>query len=193
MDYTKQIKSYYKTLKDTIDSLNYESINEAMNAIDEAYERGGRIYICGNGGSAATASHFTNDFNKGISEYVDKKYNFVCLNDNYATVMAIANDISYDDVFSFQLDGRVTDKDLLIAISGSGNSKNIIKAVDKAHEYGCKVLGISGFNGGKLKQLSDYSMHVNIENMLITEDIHMTFDHMMFTVFLATKTNAGGN
>jgi D-sedoheptulose 7-phosphate isomerase len=187
MDYKKQMKDYYKIVIDTINNLNYEEINTAMNAIDEVYERGGSIYICGNGGSAATASHYTNDFNKGISEYVDKKYRFVCLNDNFATVMAIANDISYDEVFSFQLNGRITKNDMLIAISGSGNSKNIIRAVEEAQKNGTKVLGMSGYRGGKLREMADYHMHVDIENMMVVEDVHMTFDHMMFSVFLASK------
>ena len=189
MDYKKRIRDYYSKLVQTIDALNIDEINLAMNAIDDVYNWGGNIYICGNGGSAATASHYTNDFNKGISEYVDKKYKFLCLNDNIATIMAIANDISYEDVFSFQLDGRITKDDLLVAISGSGNSKNIIKAVEKAHERGATVIGISGYDGGKLKKISDYSMHVNVDNMQVVEDVHMTFDHMMFKVFLESKLN----
>jgi len=182
-NYTSEIKTYYATLTKTIKALNTNELSDAMNAVMRTYERGGTIYTCGNGGSASTASHFANDFNKGVSLHLQKKFKFYCLNDNIATVMAIANDISYDDVFSVQLDGRMTKNDLLIAISGSGNSKNIIKAVEYAKSIGAKVIGISGYDGGKLKQLADYKMHVEINDMQITEDIHMTFDHMIMKIF----------
>ena len=189
MDYKQDIKNYYQLVIETINNLNLDEINTAMNAIDAIYEKGGNIYICGNGGSASTASHFTNDFNKGISEYSEKKYKFLCLNDNIPTMLAVANDISYEDIFSFQLDGRINKDDLLIAISGSGNSKNIIKAVDVAHKHGAKVVAISGFKGGKLREMSDFHMHADIENMMVSEDIHMTFCHMMYTIFKNRKTD----
>lgn len=183
INFTEAIKRYYEREKEIIDSLNYEEINLAMNQIYETYSNGGNIYICGNGGSAATASHFQNDFNKGISEYIDKKFNFVCLNDNIATIMAIANDISYDEIFRFQLKNKIKSNDLFIGISGSGNSKNVLLAAEYAKEQGIKVIGITGYNGGKLKEISDYSMHAEIMDMQVTEDIHMTFDHMMMKIF----------
>jgi len=187
-DFKKDINEYYATLIETINNLDTEEINKAINCIEAAYEREANIYVCGNGGSAATASHMQNDFNKGVSEYTEKKFRFVCLNDNVATLMAIANDISYDDVFSFQLKNKIKPTDVLIAISGSGNSKNIIKAVDYAREVGAKIIGISGYDGGKLKQLSDYNVHVDINDMQIAEDVHMTFVHMMMKVFMNTLT-----
>lgn len=183
MNFKDAIKEYYEREKKVIDNLNYDEINEAMNAIYETYKNGGNIYICGNGGSASTASHFQNDFNKGISEYVENKFRFICLNDNVATLMAIANDIGYEEVFRFQIRNKITDKDLFIGISGSGNSKNVINAVEYAKQQGTKIIGITGYNGGKLKQLADYRMHVDIMDMQVTEDIHMTFDHMMMKIF----------
>ena len=110
----------------------------------------------------------------------------VCLCDNFATVMAIANDISYDEVFRFQLRGNLKKDDLVIGISGSGNSANVINAVEYAKEVGAKVVGLSGYKGGKLKELADYHMHVPVEDMQVAEDIHMTFDHMMYRVLAAT-------
>ena len=154
-----------------------------MNAIYETYKNQGTIYICGNGGSASTASHFQNDFNKGISEYIDNKFRFYCLNDNVATLMAIANDIGYEEVFRFQITNKITDKDLFIGISGSGNSKNVLNAAEYAKEKGAKVVGITGYTGGKLKELADYRMHVDECDMQIDEDLHMTFDHMMMKIF----------
>lgn len=183
MDFKNAIKEYYEREIRVINNLNLDEINEAMNAIYETYKNQGTIYICGNGGSASTASHFQNDFNKGISEYVDNKFRFYCLNDNVATLMAIANDIGYEEVFRFQITNKITDKDLFIGISGSGNSKNVLNAAEYAKEKGAKVIGITGYKGGKLKDLADYKMHVDECDMQIDEDIHMTFDHMMMKIF----------
>lgn len=196
MDFKVAIKEYYDRLIKVIDSLDHDEMNTSMNVILDTYKNKGTIYICGNGGSAATASHFQNDFNKGISEYVDNKFNFYCLNDNVATMMAIANDIGYEEVFRFQLVNKISKNDLLMAISGSGNSKNILNAVDYAKSQGVKVVGLTGYNGGKLKELSDYHMHVDENDMQIVEDVHMTFDHMMMKIFynyLVHNQNTGNN
>ena len=182
-NFKNAIKEYYEREINVINNLNLDEINGAMNAIYETYQNNGTIYVCGNGGSASTASHMQNDFNKGISEYIDKKFKFYCLNDNIATVMAIANDISYDEIFRFQLINKLNKNDLFIGISGSGNSKNVLNAAIYAQEQGVKVLGITGYNGGKLKEIADYKMHVNEDDMQIDEDIHMTFDHMMMKIF----------
>lgn len=183
IDFKNAIKEYYTREIKVINNLNLDELNEAMNIIYETYKNNGTIYICGNGGSAGTASHFQNDFNKGISEYVDQKFNFCCLNDNYATVMAIANDIGYEEVFRFQLINKLHKNDLFIGISGSGNSQNVINAAEYAKECGVKVLALTGYKGGKLKKIADYNMHVAEEDMQIDEDIHLTFDHMMMKIF----------
>lgn len=195
IDFKKAIKEYYEREINIINNLNIEEINEAMNAIYEVYNNKGTIYVCGNGGSAATASHMQNDFNKGISEYVENKFRFCCLNDNYPTVMAIANDIGYEEIFRFQLLNKINKNDLFIGISGSGNSKNVLNAAEYAKECGIKVIGITGYKGGKLKEISDYKMHVAEEDMQIDEDIHMTFDHMMMKIFynFLVKNEITGN
>lgn len=176
------IKSYFDRVIEVIKRLNIEDINAAVQAIWAAYEREATIYIFGNGGSAATASHYVCDFNKGISEKKDKKFNFVCLNDNYPMMMAVANDISYDEVFRYPLINKLKPTDLVIGISGSGNSKNVIRAVEYAKEVGAPVVGITGYHGGKLKELADYHMDVMEADMQISEDLHMIFDHMMYFV-----------
>lgn len=186
MDYTNMINDYINLEVDVLKRLDVEQINKAMNLIIETYESKKKIYIMGNGGSAATASHYQNDFNKGISEYVDTKFNFCCLNDNVATMMAIANDIGYEEIFRFQLKNRLEDGDILIAISGSGNSPNVLNAVEYAISQGNKVIGMTGYNGGKLKKLSDISLHADINSMQVTEDIHMIFDHMIMSIFYKT-------
>lgn len=183
MEFKKAIKEYYEREIRVIRNLDLNEINETMNAIYDTYKKGGTIYVCGNGGSAATASHMQNDFNKGISEYVEKKFNFCCLNDNVATVMAVANDIGYEEIFRFQLRGKIKKNDLFIGISGSGNSKNVLNAAEYAKEQKIQVVGITGYGGGKLRRMADYHMHVNENDMQIAEDIHMTFDHMMMKIF----------
>ena len=183
MNYTKDIQEYIALEIEVLKRLDAVQIDAALNLLDETRRRKGRIYICGNGGSAATASHFQNDFNKGVSEYIDTPFRFHCLNDNVATVMAIANDIGYEEVFRFQLRGNLEPGDILVAISGSGNSKNVLNAVEYAKEQGVKVVGLTGFDGGRLKKLSDVSLHVPVNSMQVTEDIHMIFDHLMMSMF----------
>ena len=178
------IKEYFDKEIETIQRLDIEEINNALNAIYDAYLRDANIYIFGNGGSAATASHYVCDFNKGISSNKDKKFNLICLNDNTPIITAIANDISYDEIFRHQLINKLKPSDLVIAISGSGNSKNIINAVEYAKEIGTKVVGITGYDGGKLKKLADYHLDANIDDMQISEDIHMMLCHLTYSIMM---------
>ncbi len=182
-DYKKEIGAYIEHEIETLRALDRDAINDALNLLLETMENGNTVFVFGNGGSSATASHFQNDFNKGVSEHTEKKFNFLCLNDNVATMMAVANDIGFEEVFRFQLRGHIKPGDVVLAISGSGNSKNVINAVEYAKEQGCRIIGLTGFGGGKLRQLADVSLHVPINSMQITEDIHMIFDHLMMSVF----------
>ena len=186
MDYRQKISEYLELEREVLKRLDIDAINAAMNLIMEAYTAKKKIYIFGNGGSSATASHYQNDFNKGLSEYVDTKFNFTCLNDNVATLMAIANDIGFEEVFRFQLRNKLEPGDIVIAISGSGNSQSVILAVEYAKEQGNQVIGMTGYNGGKLKELADISLHVDINSMQITEDVHMIFDHLIMSIFYGT-------
>ena len=182
MDYKKDIEDYISCEIVTLQKLNADAINEALNLIMEAQKSHKRVYVFGNGGSSSTASHIQNDFGKGVSEYVEDKFRFQCLNDNVATLMAIANDIGFEEVFRFQLRGVIEPGDIVIAISGSGNSKNVINAVEYAKSCGNKIIGLTGYSGGKLRELSDISLHVPVNSMQVTEDIHMVFDHLMMSV-----------
>lgn len=179
------MQTYLEREIEALRRLDLEEIQKAIAAILDAYEREATIYVFGNGGSAATASHYVCDFNKGISENKEKKFRFICLNDNFPLMMAVANDFSYDEVFRYPLEGRLKADDLVIAISGSGNSKNVIRAVEYAREIGTPVIGITGYDGGKLRELSDFHMDVKVDDMQIAEDVHMIFDHMM--VFLLNQ------
>ena len=185
-DYRTQMKEYIDTEIRILQSLNLDELNVAANAITDCRKNGGTIYTIGNGGSAATASHMVVDFGKGANENPDSAGNFFrveCLADNVPSITAIANDISYDDIFLFQLERKLKPGDLVIAISGSGNSRNIIKAVEYAKSIGVPVVGMTGYNGGKLIKLCDFSMHCPVDDMQIAEDIHMMFDHMLLRVF----------
>lgn len=182
-DYSNDIKEYIRREREILETLDVDSLNAAMNLLEDCLDNERNVYIFGNGGSSATASHFQNDFNRGISEGLENKFRFCCLNDNVATLMAIANDIGFEEVFRYQLTGRIKSEDVIVAISGSGNSMNVINAVTYAKEQGCIIIGLTGYDGGKLKDLSDISLHVPIKDMQITEDIHMVFDHLMMSVF----------
>lgn len=190
MDYTQKLKDYIEEERKVIDTLNIAHINDVMNVLESTRANHGRIYICGNGGSGATASHFVCDFNKGVGSLSKDKYQFICLNDNVPSVLAIANDISYDDVFAFQLEGVITANDVFIGISGSGNSKNVVKAMETAKTVGAKTVALCGYSGGRMKELADYSVHVASHNMQFCEDIHMMLDHMMMYVLSDELKNA---
>jgi D-sedoheptulose 7-phosphate isomerase len=183
MDFTDQINDYYAREKAAIDKLDRAEINKAMNAILRHYEANDTIYVMGNGGSAATASHMVNDFNKGACMDLDKRFNFVCLNDNVPLMMAVANDIGYEDIFYYPLEHKLKKSDLVLAISGSGNSHNVVKAVEYAKKIGAEVIAITGYEGGKIDKIADYHLHVPVDDMHITEDLHMGFDHMMVQTF----------
>ena len=183
MDYNELIETYLEQEIDILKRIDVSAVNEVLNLLEAGMKGEATIYVFVNGGSAATASHFQNDFNKGVSEHIDKKFRFLCLNDNIATIMAVANDIGYEEVFRFQLQGKIKKGDILMAISGSGNSPNVINAVEYGKKQGCKVVGLTGYSGGRLKELSDISLHVPINSMQITEDVHMIFNHLMMSVF----------
>lgn len=185
-DYKPEISRYLALELETIRALDIDAIARVLCLLEQTLEAEKTIYIFGNGGSAATASHFQNDFNKGLSEHTEKKFRFQCLNDNVATLMAIANDIGYENVFRFQLEGRLREGDVVFAISGSGNSPNVLRAVEYAKAQGNPVVGITGYGGGRLRELCDLSLHAPVNSMQVSEDIHMIFDHLMMSVLYKT-------
>ena len=178
MELSAKIDDYLERVSKTIDKIDRKDIQNVINALLEVREKDGVVYIFGNGGSAATASHCVCDFNKGISCNLDKKFRFICLSDNTATMTAIANDIGYDEIFREQLKGRIGKDDAVFAISGSGNSKNVINAVDYAKGQGAKVISLTGYDGGKLLKMSDCPIHADINDMQIAEDVHMMMCHL---------------
>jgi len=187
MDYRQSIEDYIQEEVRVLQSLDRAEINETINLLEQNRKSSGKIYICGNGGSAATASHFVCDFNKGVSAGLEQKYNFVCLCDNLPLITAVANDLSYEESFSFQIEDKITEKDLLIGISGSGNSKNVVQAMEKANEAGAATIAICGYDGGEIKKLAKQSIHVRVDDMQICEDVHMILDHLMMWVLNKEK------
>ncbi len=183
-----RINGYLYRLQDCIDKLNREEINTLINLLLLARNENRTIFIMGNGGSAATASHFCCDFNKGMSFGKDKKFKMICLNDNIATMLAYANDTDYSNVFVEQLKNFFNKGDIVIGISGSGNSKNVLKAIEFANSNGGITIGLTGFNGGILKQIAGYSVNTNINDMQITEDIHMMLCHMIYNILTNQKS-----
>ena len=146
--------------------------------ITETLKQGGKILLCGNGGSASDALHFAGEI-VGRFQKERKAYNAIALNADVATMTAIANDYGYDQVFSRQVEGLMTDKDVLIGISTSGNSKNIIKAVEKAHEIGGKAYLFSGKDGGKLKDICDLCIIVPSDVTTHIQEVHECLYHIL--------------
>lgn len=188
MNYTNDISAYFNRLKETIDKINVDDLNQVMNVLEQAREEGRQVFVMGNGGSAATASHYVCDFNKGISYGKEKMYKMICLNDNVPTMMAYANDIAYDEVFVGPLRNFFQPGDVVIGISGSGNSGNVVKALEWATAHGAKTIGLTGYDGGKVKQMAQYNVHIPINDMQITEDLHMVLDHCMMKILCAAQT-----
>ena len=173
-----EIENYFTGLKNTIDSLSRMEIKNFIDVLMDAYQNNKNIYVFGNGGSAATASHMACDLNKGASYQKEQRFKVYSLNDNISILMAYSNDVSYEDVFIEQLKNFLCEDDVAVGISGSGNSPNVIKAIQYANQHKCITVGITGYDGGNLKKISTYSVNANIHNMFIAEDIHLILNHL---------------
>ncbi|MCP5005952.1 MAG: SIS domain-containing protein [Planctomycetes bacterium] len=177
------VLKYINDLQDTLRDINLEDIEEIVNSILDAYESGKQIFIMGNGGSGSTASHFACDINKGVSLGLEKRFKVVSLCDNVPTMLAYANDCSYDDVFVEQLKNFLNPGDIVIGISGSGNSKNVILAIQYANERGATTIALSGFDGGEIAGIAEKSFVAPIHDMQKVEDVHLILVHMMMQFF----------
>jgi len=170
---------YLNQLKDLIDIFPHDRFEEIGRALLEAYNQEKQIFIMGNGGSGTTASHFVCDINKGVCMELRKKFKVICLNDNIPTVLAYANDLSYDKIFVEQLKNYLNEGDIVIGISGSGNSNNVLLAVSYASEKRSRTIGLTGFDGGKLAKIVDIPFIAEINDMQKVEDVHMIVVHML--------------
>lgn len=161
------------------EQLDTQSIERAIDLIRTTSESGRKVITCGNGGSASTSSHYITDWNKMVNLHTGKMFRGFSLCDNIGAITAFGNDLSYEDIFSGQLKAILDGGDLLIGISGSGNSPNVIKAVEYANQAGATTLAIVGYDGGKLKPLAHHYVHVPSFDMQLCEDFHLMFGHMV--------------
>jgi D-sedoheptulose 7-phosphate isomerase len=171
--------NYRQLLIETLEALDLQSVAAMEDAFAQAHQSGNRIFTMGNGGSGASASHAAGDFIKGASYGLDQRFKMICLNDNLPSMMAIANDIGWDDIFVEPLKNYVEPGDVVIGISGSGNSRNVLKAIAHAQSIGAITIGMTGFSGGKLKSMVDISVHSPADDMEVAEDVHMAVFNMV--------------
>jgi D-sedoheptulose 7-phosphate isomerase len=186
MDYQPFAKQYIDRLKGVMDNFEVRLFDQMVTMVLDAYERRAHIFVMGNGGSGATASHLACDINKGCCLDLNKKFKMICLNDNMPTMLALANDISYDAIFEEQLKNFFDPGDLVIGISGSGNSENVLRAIGYAANHGGRTIGWSGFGGGKLATLVELALVAQSHDMQQVEDLHMIIAHMAMQAIFTT-------
>lgn len=178
----QQIRQYIVELKETLDLLPLSQIDKAIQVLHAARLNGRQIFIMGNGGSASTATHFVCDLSKNTRKPGWPHFKVLGLNDNMASFSAYANDEGYASVFAQQLACFVQPDDVVIGISTSGNSPNVLEAVQLANEVGAFTIGFTGFNGGKLSPMVDLDLHVPSHCIEQVEDIHLMLEHLMVSV-----------
>ena len=184
-DPAEYAKGYLDYLRKVLAAIDGQEIATFANLLIEARERGSRIFFMGNGGSAATASHFATDIALG-PRCPEKPFRALSLTDNNGVMTAIANDDGYDQMFLFQLQNQMAAGDVVVAISASGNSPNVVKAIEWANENGGITLALTGFDGGKLRSLARHAVHVPCGKGEYgpAEDAHMILDHIVGTYLI---------
>lgn len=183
------VASYFATHSEVIKRLDHTAINTGIELIRSKIEGGKKVITCGNGGSAMSASHFITDWNKMVNLHIRKKFRGFSLCDNLGLITAYGNDTSFDNVFSGQLQAIMDEGDLLIAISGSGNSRNVINAVEYANSIGGDTLALVGYDGGELLRVAKNHVLVNCFDMQVCEDIHLMFGHMVMKALCGLPIN----
>jgi len=175
-------QEYIRQLKQTLDKLPLAQIKKIKDILLNAYDKDRKIFIIGNGGSAATASHFACDLSKGTTlgnPHMKKRFKVIALTDNIPLLTAWGNDIDFSQIFVEQLKNLLDEHDVVIAISGSGNSENILRAVEYANRMGALTIGLIGFTGGKLKDIAHKPLIVSSDSMERIEDIHLILEHLI--------------
>ena len=173
------VSSYFDHLSQMMGKLDHASVENAISLIKKSWLDKKQILICGNGGSALTASHYITDWNKMAYLATGKPFRGQCLSDNMGLVTAYSNDISYADVYSEQLKNMMDPGDLVIIVTGSGNSENVVRALEYANANGGTTLAICGYDGGKVKKIAQQSLWVPSFDMQICEDLHFVFGHLV--------------
>lgn len=191
MNDLRSTNDYFQLLSLTVRSISSAAVDRIADELMHAYVAGGTVYVFGNGGSAATASHFACDLGKGTARWLDrseKRFRVIALTDNVPLMTAWGNDSDYADIFAEQLRNLVRPGDVAFAISGSGNSPNVLRALEVARSAGAHTIGLAGFRGGEMKQLCDNWVIVPSENMEIIEDAHVCICHALAVLLRACIT-----
>lgn len=180
------IQSYTNNLSRLLEEIDIEVVSKIIEEFEQTIQDKSTIYMIGNGGSAATASHWSNDFSIGLGRRGIINFDVKSLADNSPVCTAIANDIGYENIFLTQLDGHLKPTDILFAISCSGNSPNLIYAAEYAKRIGATVIGLTGFSGGKLKEMADINLHVETPDgeYGLVEDVHMILNHIIYSYYI---------
>jgi D-sedoheptulose 7-phosphate isomerase len=172
--YLEEVRACLSTMEGQLDTFD-----EMGQQLLDARERGATIFLCGNGGSASCASHFTSDLAKGTIHPKEQRFRVISLSDNIPLMTAWGNDSSYDDIFVEQLKNLMKPGDVVIGISGSGNSPNVLKTIKWARKNGAKTVSITGFKGGKMASVAERSYVIPLHYMQQIEDLHMLIEHMV--------------
>lgn len=192
-----ELSAYVQRLHAEIDRVAPQEIQAWADLVHEAWQNEKFVYVFGNGGSATTATHICEDLGKSslhqheLQDETKKRLKIMSLTDNLGWILALGNDVGYDQIFVQQLMNYGSPGDLVIAISGSGNSPNVLKAVDWANRHGLKTFGLTGFDGGKLRRMAHGGMHVPLDDMGMVESIHLALFHWVLNDVFARINRVG--
>ncbi len=186
-DFADGARRYLKKLQEVLANVDVGEIAAVAEIFRDAYDRRATIFLMGNGGSGATASHMVCDLNKGACFHAEKKFRVVALTDCTPMILAVGNDVGFDSIFVEQLKNLARPGDVVLGISGSGNSPNVLRAIEYARRIGCTTVGACGFDGGKLKSLADCCFHVRVDDMQIAEDVHLILGHVLLRLLEVGK------
>jgi D-sedoheptulose 7-phosphate isomerase len=193
MSEARNCQSYFNLLSRSIRTLPFEQVDNISEILFQAYQKQHTVFVFGNGGSAALASHLACDLGKGTINGTPKRFKVMALTDNVPLMTAWANDSHYENIFSEQLANFARPEDVAFAISASGNSTNVLKALNAARQAGLVTTGLTGFHGGRMLALCDACVVVRSDNMQVIEDLHLSIAHAIFTCVRDRVTNRGSD
>ena len=170
---------YINQKNDLLQKINFKELDKIINLLKKSFKNNNILYTCGNGGSSSLADHFTCDFIKQTNNQTKLKVKSISLASNFSLISAIANDVSYDKIFSFQIEKLCKKNDVLFLFSVSGNSPNLVEAIKAGKKIGMKIVSFTGFDGGRLSKMSDYNINFPIANFGIAEDCHISIMHYL--------------
>jgi D-sedoheptulose 7-phosphate isomerase len=183
MTITEYAREYFDGIRSSIEEIEPRQLEAISQEFRRAWQEDKRIFILGNGGSASTSSHMATDLGKGTAQPGLKRFKVIGVTDNISMITAYANDMSYDDVFVEQLKNHLEPGDLVVGVTGSGNSPNVLKAIQWAREAGAVTIGFIGFGGGKLASMVDHQVTFSSDNYGVVEDLHLSLNHILTQFF----------